>query len=214
MSWFSNETPVVEVEPDKPPYTNKQEEVAGENLPNLFSNEPPTVEPKIIEKEVIKEIPVEKVITKTVPVDRIIEKVVTVPDQTIIAENILLKNKLKELESQPALEKSAREDNSLLRKKIDELEERSRQCLADKSKLKTQIEEFEAERVILTEAEQKKKDLVVEIAQTDLEITQTQISYDNCIRKNEGCNNGPELKWRLESLIIKKASLQVELSRL
>lgn len=214
LSWFSNEAQVVEIRPNQQSYENQQEEVGGDNSPDLFKNEPPIIEPKIIEKEVIKEVPVEKIITKIVPVDRIVEKVVTVPDQTIIAENILLKNKLKELESQPALEKSAREDNSLLRGKIKELEERSRQCFADNNELKIKIKELEAEKITLTETEQRKKDLVVEIAQTDLGITQTQISYDNCYAAGERCNNGLELKRRLESLIIKKASLQVELSRL
>jgi len=52
---------------------------------------PPSMEPEIIEKTVIKEV--------RVPVEKVIEKTVTVQDQTVVAENTSLKAKIKELES-------------------------------------------------------------------------------------------------------------------
>src|SRR3989344_2043072 len=84
FSWFREEKIEYQNENiDSQPDRASQSEV--------ISPTPPTTEPEIIEKTVIKEV--------RVPVEKVVEKTVTVQDQTIVTENTTLKAKIKELES-------------------------------------------------------------------------------------------------------------------
>lgn len=132
MTWFEGS----KSEPVTPVNTDEQTEEVQTNTKSASSNVLPPVETKVIEKQVIKEIPVEKVI----------EKVVTKSDQAVIDENNLLKSKIKNLETQ--ILGYAKEINSL-KAKIQELEVPLTQAENRRKELNTQIAKIDVGLVTL-----------------------------------------------------------------
>lgn len=149
----------------------------------------PTIEPKVIEKTVVK----------TVPVDRIVEKIV--PDQSVVNEN-----------------------NSL-KKQIQDLQTTLKQRLDDISKLQAQIQILQGSQ---TAVEAKKKDLISQIANVDLEIAKTNNGYYDaqlCSSYPMDCDNHRSTaypygdtsvlhKRKIDELNVQKAQFQLELSKL
>ena len=60
LTWFTSELPATKSEPIQQPKIDQQSEAVDNDPLNLFNDEPPITESKIIEKETIKEVPVEK----------------------------------------------------------------------------------------------------------------------------------------------------------
>ncbi len=75
------EIPPSEPSPPSEPETPPTPEPSAAEVPSQPSQSPQIPQPQIIEKEVIKEVPVEviKEVIKEVPVERIVEKVIEIP---------------------------------------------------------------------------------------------------------------------------------------
>lgn len=184
-SWFKEKTPI------DIPLNEGTEQVST-------TSKMSTTEPQIIEKEIIKEVPVEK----------IIEKIVTKPDQSVINENNSLKNKIKELEI-----------------KLQALQATSTQCFVDLNKLQERIKELEAP---LSQTEIRRRELNIQIANIDIEISRVYAGYYDssiCSSNLPSCDEGwqthptirpPQslLDKKVGSFQVQKAQLQLELSKL
>ena len=117
------------------------EEFVTQQTPESISENttlPSKQEPEIIEKTVIKEV--------KVPVEKIVEKVIIKPDQSVINENNLLKNKIKDLETQIA--RYVTEINSL-KAKIEILETPLTQTSGRGKELNAQIAQIDVGLVTL-----------------------------------------------------------------
>lgn len=90
----------------------------------------------------------------------------------------------------------------------------STQCFLELNKLQERIKELEAP---LSQTEIRRKELNMQIANLDLEITKTRNGYYGRGCSNEGCPNdglGEGIQRMLAPLEVQRAQLQLELSKL